>query len=390
MSVRLDNFVKVNISRRIYAPNLDAFDTAVYVSQEQTVTPGYYAINGGSANADGTKEKPFAPISTDGYMAVFFGCGGKFLHVVYDLRNQQQTLSDGTTVSVLCYVNGQNDETLKELPLNEIVIFHDKDITPTVWGNSGTIGSGDDAVDYSYGGIYQKVWINSTVDTTTTVEQESGNVVKYTASATTDYIVATVAAYYTKINLNDERTIRDYAFTAENFLIDFDLGGTSIVEFTETNNTVASCMAANILVDTYLAGSIRNIGGNDLTGEDITNLVMRIILQQTVTNSLVTLLSSKIKLNMSGITSVKAAISNELLRYVANGYIDTEKVWQEDDLYIDNELVVTQNGTLPNGFAIHVSPISSDDVKNHRIPAIYILYGDSVGVRTIEITGEVF
>lgn len=387
MSVRLDNFVKVNISRRIYAPNLDAFDTAVYVSQK--VTPGYYAINGGSANADGTKEKPFAPISTDGYMAVFFGCGGKFLHVVYDLKNDQQTLSDGTTVSVLCYTEAESG-ALKELPLNEIVIFHDKAITPTVHENSGTIGSGDDAVDYSYDGIYQKVWINSTHDITTTIEKESGNVVKYTASADTDYIVATVAAYYTKINLNDERTIRDYAFTAENFLIDFDLGGTNIVEFTETNNTVASCMAANILVDTYLAGSIRNIGGNDLTGEDITNLVMRIILQQTVTNSLVTLLSSKIKLNMSGITSVKAAISNELLRYVANGYIDTEKVWQEDDLYIDNELVATQNGTLPNGFAIHVSPISSDDVKNHRIPAIYILYGDSVGVRTIEITGEVF
>ena len=383
MSVRLDNFVKVNISRRIYAPNVDAFDTAVYVSQ--TVVRGYYAINGGSAGADGTKEKPFAPISTDGYMAVFFGCGGKFLHVVYDLQNDQQTLSDGTDVSVLCYTEADNG-TLKELPLNEIVIFHDKAVTPTIWGNSGTIES----VDYSYGGIYQKVWINSTNATTTTVEQESGNVVKYTASANTDYIVATVAAYYSKINLNDERTIRDYAFTAENFLIDFDLGGTNIVEFTETNNTVASCMAGNILVDTYLAGSIRNIGGNDLTGEDITNLVMRIILQQTVTNSLVTLLSSKIKLNMSGITSVKAAISNELLRYVANGYIDIEKVWQEDDLYIDNELVATQNGTLPNGFAIHVSPISNDDVKNHRIPAIYILYGDSVGVRTIEITGEVF
>lgn len=387
MSVRLDNFVKVNISRRIYAPNLDAFDTAVYVSQ--TVAPGYYAING--SGTDGTKEKPFAPISTDGYMAVFFGCGGKFLHVVYDLQNDQQTLSDGTTVSVLCYTEqGGSNATLKELPLNEIVIFHDKAVTPTVGGNSGTIGSGDEAVDYSYGGIYQKVWINSTHDVTTTIEKESGNVVKYTASADTDYIVATVAAYYTKINLNDERTIRDYAFTAENFLIDFKLGGTNIVEFTETNNTVAACMAENILVDTYLAGSIRNIGGNDLTGEDITNLVMRIILQQTVTNSLVTLLSSKIKLNMSGITSVKAAISNELLRYVANGYIDTEKVWQEDDLYIDNELVATQNGTLPNGFAIHVSPISSDDVKNHRIPAIYILYGDSVGVRTIEITGEVF
>lgn len=373
MSVRLDNFVKVNISRRIYAPNLDAFDTAVYVSQ--TVAPGYYSING--SGTDGTKEKPFAPISTDGYMAVFFGCGGKFLHVVYDLQNDQQTLSDGTTVSVLCYTEQGSNATPKELPLNEIVIFHDKTITPTVWG-------------YSYDGIYQKVWINSTNDITTSVPKESGNVVKYTASATTDYIVATVAAYYTKINLNDERTIRDYAFTAENFLIDFELGGTNIVEFTETNNTVAACMAENILVDTYLAGSIRNIGGNDLTGEDITNLVMRIILQQTVTNSLVTLLSSKIKLNMSGITSVKAAISNELLRYVANGYIDTEKVWQEDDLYIDNELVATQNGTLPNGFAIHVSPISSDDVKNHRIPAIYILYGDSVGVRTIEITGEVF
>ena len=153
---------------------------------------------------------------------------------------------------------------------------------------------------------------------------------------------------------------------------------------------VKACIQNNINCDAYLAGSIRNIGGNDSTGEDITNLFMRIVLQQVLSNTLLNLLASKIKINQSGVISVKNACSAALQRFVNNGYIDTEKLWTEPDLYVDNEFVVAQDTPITGGYLVHVGKITKQNIADRQIPNVYILYGDSVGVRKIVVSGEVF
>ena len=403
MSVKLDNFVSVELSKRNVIPSGTEFDTAVFVADltpdaatatEQRVTlHGYYSKNGSGNGSGNTKENSRAysvledkPIYQ--YVKIFFDNGGKYLHVVKDVDMDENSASKlKATYAVNVYEGGASDsktETI-DLPLNEFIFFKDKDTTVTKYNNT------------DLDGVYQKIWIDSTMLTNVAAgDKQSGVVYKYTAnfdstttpaSITTDYLVASTAAYYTKIRLNNANSIKDYAFTAETMYMSNNVA----VEATDSNATVSDCITnGTVNVNTYLAGAYRNIGGNDSTGEELTNVVMRIILQQTVMSRLVALLVTKIKLNPTGISSVKAVLANELDRYVNNGYIDATKVWQEDDLYIDNELVASQGLPLSNGYAIHVSPITQTNISDHTIPNIHILYGDAIGVRKIVICGEVF
>lgn len=363
MSVRIDNFVSVNITRRTAFAEAE-YDTAVLVKEGSGVTTGYYTLSGGGT-MNGTKENPYSAQrymvdnTVDKDVRLFFENGGKYLHFVSSI----DFVSDSGTGWVF---NGGGPGN--ELPLNEVVIF----------------GSGVAATDINKNpaeGIYQKLILAQVEDTGAQSLARSGLVYKINLANNTGDVCAATAAYYTKILLNDARTIRDYMFTAET--VD---DGSQLTDDTD----VKACIQNNINCDAYLAGSIRNIGGNDSTGEDITNLFMRIVLQQALSNTLLNLLASKIKLNQNGIISVKNACSAVLQRFVNNGYIDPEKLWTEPDLYIDNNLVVAQDTPLTGGYLIYVGKITKQNIADRQIPNVYILYGDSVGVRKIVVSGEVF
>lgn len=369
MSVKLDNFVDVKIVKRAAAPSPAVFDTAVFVSSEESGAPYncYVTITGGTGGPTnrGTKANPysltdtFAGTSTfgsDSFIKCFFDNGGKYLHVISGLAYN--------STDKLWYIN----TTTTELPQNEIVIFSDSTLTPT-------IVEGPD----------QKIFLCSITATTIPAGTSGSGIVYNYRPANVEYNgfgIAAIAAYYTKINISNSSTIKDYAFTAQK-----ELHAGAIV----TNNTdAATCIANHINCTVYLAGANRNIGGDDSTGEDITNLFMRIALQQTLTNRLLNVLVTKLPLNQIGINMIQAAVCAELNIYVNNGYIDTSKIWVEDDLYIDGELVAAQGNSLPGGYAIHIAPITAANYTNHQAPEIYILYGDIVGIRKIVITGEAF
>lgn len=363
MSVRIDNFVSVNITRRTAFAQAE-YDTAVFVANADIGDYGYYTVSGGPTKR-GTKADPYSIKDyiddLPGGVLIFFENGGKCLHIIEGIAY--------STTSGTGWVATETGGGETELPLNEIVIFGPSVAAAAIAANPTE-------------GIYQKLFLVQQGDTATPETTASGLIYKVNdAVATTGDICGTIAAYYTKILLDDPRTIRDYMFTPETVATASQMNA---------DEGVKECIAANLNCDTYLAGAVRNIGGNDSTGEDITNLFMRIVLQQVLSNALLNLLASKIKLNQNGIISVKNACSAVLQRFVNNGYIDPEKLWTEPDLYIDNNLVVAQDTPLTGGYLIYVGKITKQNIADRQIPNVYILYGDSVGVRKIVVSGEVF
>lgn len=194
----------------------------------------------------------------------------------------------------------------------------------------------------------------------------------------------TIAAYLSKINVYGVDTVYDYAFTQE-VLTAEDL----------TDSQFATVIANNMNVDIYLANSVRNCGGNCKDGADITNVYVRIILHQTLTDVLIQLLAQKIK-NTSGISKIYAVISQELERYLTAGYLTTDKVWTDKDLTVTyngaSYTIIEQGTALTNGYVIRVLPFSSltdADKAAHKAPPVYVIIADQYGIRQITINGEV-
>lgn len=359
MSIAIDNFINVSLTKKDAPISSLVYDTVVYVSTTATVT-GY--VSATTIDGDGTKKSPYTVAHITGdddfaaWAAIFFGNGGKYIHYVKSLAKGSITLVDDTAVTILNYTDASN--AVFELPLEEIIIVNNTTVI------SGLVG------------VRQKIWLKSIDDNSASSETPTEGLVLMFKEST-----AYIAAYYTKLRISATDSIKDLAFTAVN-------ASTDITDV--SNDDLTTALKHHINVISYLAGTYRILGGDDSLGNDVTNLFTRIVLQQTIYTALANLITTKLRLNTAGINKVKAVISATLNTYIANGYIMLDKVWPDDDLYMDGELVAVKDTPLPGGYAIHVAPITQDDITNHRIPDIYILYGDQVGVRKIVISGEVF
>lgn len=387
MSVRIENFVDVKITRRAVQESDGAYDTAVYVVAS-TASQGnaFYFINGKNGTGDGTKNNPKTIDAVSGdnnlkYFGIeFFANGGKKLHVV-------NSLLFSSTDKCWNFTDKKNS-TATHLPVEEILIFDTSATQTNASTNANTVS-----------GIEKKIFINTTNSTSlssylpyTIAVYKNVEVSTTVAGGKPNVSAAPFLAYYTKIIKNSSVDTSDLAFTKTSFVDVVENSTTNKVVITEPTDVNAKAMITNnINFIATIAGVPMIIGGSDETGEnDITNLFMQIVLQQTLTNALMKLLSSKIKLNTAGITSVKNAVGVELDKYVNYGYISTDKLWTEDDLYLDGELIAAKGSPLARGYVVHVSPITQENIKDHQIPTIYVLYGDSVGVRKIVVQGEVF
>lgn len=344
--IDLRDFVDVNITR-ITPVNRLQHDTIVMVNDQ--VTAGYYSV-GGTATGDGTKDKP-KPLSeitgdtrAERFMSTFTANGGKSVHVVATVKIANGIWTDGSDVAI---------------PIEEIIVYGDYNALNTVTAN-GT-------------GIQQKLLVtpknNSWSDTG----------IAYLAICDNEYVAGVMCAYLTGLDSTRADIAKDFTFTVANGFANLSASYIATSVPTDKMNVVA-----------YLAGDYRILGGDDGKGQSVTNDFMQIVLTQELTNRLLRVLVSKIRLDSNGINAVKNACSRVLNQFVTNGYISTEKAWTDSDLYIDDELVAAQNTPLIDGYKIHVSPITDVNIAEHQIPAVYILYGDQVGVRKIVITGEVF
>lgn len=343
--IDLRNFVDVNITR-IKPVNRLAYDTIVFINAQ--VSDGYYSTNA-SSTGTGTKDNPwpFSHMTGDPpvtrFVDTFTANNGKSIHFTSGLKFKNNIWTYGSSDT--------------PLPIDEIVIVNPLE---------DLVSSGS--------GIQQKVFVGKVTDDL--AKTPTANLI----ICDNENVEGVVCAYLTNIDISIADSVKDIAFTvAKGF-------STADAQYIATSYRESN----GVTVVAYLAGDYRILGGDDGAQQSIVNQFMQIVLTEELTNQLLNLLTSKIRLDSNGIASVKAACSRVLNKFVTNGYITTEKAWTNSDLYIDGELVAAENTPLIDGYKIHVGPITEDNITKHQMPPVYILYGDQVGVRKIVVTGEVF
>jgi len=206
-----------------------------------------------------------------------------------------------------------------------------------------------------------------------------------------------IAAYLTNINVFAANSIKDYDFSIEKIDYTYTNSGNEVVEVKGTlvddDTDAKTLLKTNINFNGELVGEVRALGGNDTNGNDFVNEFMLILLHQTLTEQLVNLLTSKIKYNSTGLSLIGATIARELQKYVTNGYLTTDKTWDDEDLVYNGITIITKNTPLKIGYKYVVMPFSTlsvEERKDHKLPTIYILIADSYSIRKITIEGTVF
>ena len=194
----------------------------------------------------------------------------------------------------------------------------------------------------------------------------------------------TIAAYLSRVNVYRTNTVADYMFTQE-----------TLTDEKVDDTTFGSILNENMNVDVYLAGAVRNMGGNLKNGADLINSYVKIILHQTLTERLLDLLTTKIK-GARGLAQIYATVAQELEAYRSCGYLTTDKVWTDEDLTTtyngQTYTIITKGTPLLLGYSIKILPLSSltlVDKTERKTPPIYIIIADQYGIRKITINGEV-
>lgn len=199
------------------------------------------------------------------------------------------------------------------------------------------------------------------------------------------------AAYLSQVRLNDANTINDYAFTIEN------IKAFTNASLISDNDTGVRLVKAHFNFDTNLVNATRNYPGDTVTGIDMMNYYLKILVVQDLSEAVMNLLASKIKFNQAGINRLTNIISQVMNTYISNGYLNTEAIWTDEDLYYSfngrNYLVCARNTPLVRGYKCSILPLSSltDEQKEaHVLPPVYLLLADQTGIRAVVINGDVF
>lgn len=355
MSVKLTNFVEINIKRHYTTAPSGLRDTAGIFYYNLTLTAGQTGM------FDVADLPAVVETALEDYISFFKANGGRELKVYASNAKDQATFNEA--MSAFDY---------KECVIGLVGI--------TVSEAVERVTAYNDSVD----ALDRKLFVinHDDADEQTATENLAVKVGSLE-------LAATVLAYYTQFNIYDSDAAQDYAYTVEKVPNGFDKEDYEQSE----NGVVANVLARNLNCDVELAGAMRNIGGNDLKGNSLTNQFMLLVLQQTLTERLVNLLTQKIKYNEYGINAILNCISAELNRYVKNGFLTTNKVWTDGDLYYKGYKIIDNNTLLNTGFKVVMLPyetLTPEQIQLHQCPAIYILIADSYAIRKIVIDGDLF
>ena len=355
--INLKRFVDINIKQHVLSTVSGTRDTVVLFTDEgSSATPVEV-----SSYTEATQQ--FSTMATTlKYLKIFFACGGVKARVI------------------------ENTPTVT----NDLISALDNQYIIVASTNAGyatlkAIASAREA-DASIYGINEKI----IVARTNTIDNDliKNFAVKY---ASDSYVGAemSISAYLTQINVYGVDTVYDYAYTIEPKLEgEFEPEAVS-------DTVYGQAITANLNLDVYLAGAMRNCGGNCKNGADLVNTYVRIILHQTLTDRLINLLSQKLK-GTNGLGKIFTIASQELEQYKTAGYLTTDKVWTDPTwtVTINNVTytIVEQGTALTNGYLVRVLPFSSLTAAQqaaHQAPPIYVVIADQYGIRSITINGEV-
>jgi hypothetical protein len=356
MSVDVRKFIDVNITHSNQPSIVNARDTVVLITSEGATDVKKLLTS--KAEWDDYKEgKVFT--NTDPYVQMFFANGGaKLLLIENASASIATTLEDKYIVIAVVGLTLNDAKTLAT------------------------------TFDSSLKGTHRKILLaraaNADLAILPTLTGLQSLAVKYSETVGAEM---TIAAYLSKIKIEGTNTVHDYSFTAETLEPDFTVPITDTL-FDELSEN-------NVNFNLNLAGSTRNIGGNMTSGYSLVNEYMLIVLHQTVTEQLLALLVTKIKGNKA-LSSIRTVLSQELNKYVQNGYLATNKRWTHEDwIVVHNGVeftIIKQNTPISLGYYVQVLPwsaLTANEIAAHQAPPIYIVIADSYSVRKLTLIGEV-
>lgn len=377
--VDIRNFVDINIKSKTVASITSTRETTVlFTNDSKLIASGSIVFSSlseveakvGASNLDSSVGYKYAK--------VYFEAGGVKLKVIYSA-----TISD--TV-ILPLVNNLAEE--------EIVIgLCDTAKVGASAEVALALAQKYNAQTTSYG-VAQKLFLGAIGYT-----EFTGNTAKYANQSVDNFALKvgdltkqtgcemTIGAYLSRIDFYGINTVQDYAYTKESL---------DVTGYPDNLNTIVKdVLSNNANITIEIANSVRNVGGNLTSGEDLVNKFSLIVLHQTLSQRVFNTLSQKIKGN-SAITALYSSISQELNRYITCGYLTTEKYWTNPDLTLSYNnktyTLITQGTALTQGFKITILPLSSltdEDKQEHKAPYIYVILADSYGIRKVVINGEV-
>lgn len=355
--INLKRFVDVDIIYHTLSATQSTRDTVVLLSAEgSTEIDGVYS-NLQEIYAAFASATDYA--KTRAYAKVYFENGGVKLHVISAIANKAAA-----------------EAKIATLPNEQIVIAY----TGT-YADAKLIAQARETSTTAYG-INQKIILGCT-SLSTDADSVKNFAVKY-ASSTVVGAEMTIAAYLSQIDVYKDASIKDYAFTKE-----------VLAEETADDAVLGDCITNNMNVDMYLSGAVRNLGGNMKDGYAVTNAYCLIVLHQTITDRLLSVLVEKLK-GSEGLAKIGTVIGQELSRYTSSGFLTTDKVWSDNNLvktYNDQSFTVIRKGEqLLLGYKVVVLPftsISDVDKQARKTPPIYVVLADAYGIRAITVNGEV-
>lgn len=246
--------------------------------------------------------------------------------------------------------------------------------------------------------LYKKYFLTSDKNAATLTSDDYFVAVKYGEVG----CEASIAAYLTKIDLDESNSVNDYMFTEEVIKdLEYTVNNETVVikysnYIVDDDNLLDDLLDKKYNVDVDLRDSTRVMGGNTLKGYDLVNDYMLLVLQQTLTEKLVDLLQTKIKYNSLGLTKINGVMIRELNRYVNNGFLMPNKVYDKSEDIMDatgSVVLLTKGAKLVSGYKYYIAPFSSlseQDKEDHLLPAITLVLSDSYSIRKITVDGYLY
>lgn len=384
--IDLKNFVDINIQQHISKTVSGTRDTVVLFTADTLESYDDFEIEFNSntyktvkVNANNYEEKFNGKEDTLQYLRVYFDNGGINALVVcgISLDNMTVGIRSNITDDILSYLDNEYIYIAYASPSNDIQTNYTKLKNIIKYRNS----------KQNIYGINEKIVLAST-SLTNDSEKVKNFAIKYSSIQGAEM---TIASYFSKTKIYRVNSIFDYAFTQEKMRTvnagqDVWFEGENI-----TDEQFKAILNNNMNVDIMLAETVRNCGGNNKDGSDLINNFVRIILHQTLTDSLINLLTQKIK-NSAGISKIYTVLAQELEKYLTNGYLTTDEIWTDEDLIEKGYTIIEKGTALTNGYLIKVLPFSSlteAEKQSHSIPEIYVILADQYGIRKITINGEI-
>lgn len=359
--INIKRFVNINIVYHEKSAVSSIRDTVVLLSTEGNATE----TKGPYASIDAFTED-FPKASTDAwpitraYAETYFKNNGNKLLVITKAGSQAAGLKT--------LIAGLKNEYI-------VVAYASSDNYALIKGIAQ-----DRANDATIYGINQKILLARN-----TVATDTDKVANFAAKVSSELgAEMTIAAYLSNIDFDGVNTVLDYMYTKESIepeASDDALLGNVLENFF---NVVMKVAMTNV-----------NLGGNLKDGKDLVNQYTLIVLQQTLTDSIMALLLSKIK-GSAGISAIQSVVAKEMNRYLTNGYLTTDKIWKDETLTTSYNgqtfKIIEKNEPLLLGYKFVTLPLASltdADILARKTPPMYLIVADSYGIRTVTINGEV-